>query len=65
MFQNLEPCRVYLSANECKNLQAYFDLQWEWVLFPFDAVSAAVGYMAVQKLGIEILLNFYFCQLKR
>ena len=52
---------IYLSANECKNLLVYFDLQWELALFLFDAVSAVVEYTAVQKLEIE-LLNFYLCQ---
>ena len=54
MSQNLEQCRVYLSASECKNLPLYFDLQWELVLFLFDTVSVVVVYMAVQKLEIQL-----------
>ena len=53
-FQNLEQCRVYLSASKCKNLLVYFDLYWELALFLFDTVSAIVEYIAVQKLKIDI-----------
>ena len=53
MFQNSEQCRVYLPASEHKNLQVYFDLQWELVLFLIDTLSAVVEYMAVQKLETE------------
>ena len=56
-----EQCRVYLFVGECEKLHAYFDLQWELVLFLFDTVSVAVGYMAVQKLENE-LLDLYLCQ---
>ena len=47
MFQNLEQCRVYLSAHVYRNLPVCFDLLWEPVLFLSDTVSADAGYMAV------------------
>ena len=48
MFQNLELCRVCLSASGCRNLHVCFDLQKELVLFLSDTVSVAAVYMTVQ-----------------
>ena len=59
MSQNSGQYRVYLSASECQNLHVYFDLQWELVVFLFNTVSAAVGYIAIKNWKLKYQVSIF------
>ena len=60
MFLNPRQCKASLSVIVCMIVLVHSCLQYELGLFPVDIMSNAVDLVGEQRLGIELLIPFFY-----